>query len=62
MNTPHKTPVTTLTGFIGYGKTTLLKQILTEQRGTGRLHGPEQGYIRCERKYLDGRRRTQRSR
>ena len=62
MNTPRKVPVTTLTGFLGSGKATLINQILTEQRGTGRVHGPEQGYLRCGREYPDGRLRTQRSR
>ena len=62
MNTPRKAPVTFLTGSLGPGKTALLNQILTDQRGTGRVHGPEQGYLRCKRRYPDGRRRTQRSR
>ena len=62
MDTPHKEPVTVLTGSLGSGKTTLLNRILTDQRGTGRVHGPEQGYLRCKRRYPDGRRGTQRSR
>ena len=55
MNTPCKVPVTIRTGFLGSGKTTPLNRILTEQRGTGRVHGPEQGYLRCKRRYSDGR-------
>ena len=62
MNTPRKAPVTTLTGFRGPGETALLNRTLTEQRGTGRVSGPEKGYIPCERRYPDGRRRPQRSR
>ena len=62
MNTPRKVPVTFLTGSLGSGKTTLLNRIPADQRGTGRVHGPEQGYLRCKRGYPDGRRRTQRSR
>ena len=59
MNTPRKVPDTILTGALVSGKTTLLSRILTEQRGTGRVHGPDQGYIRCKRGYPDGRRGTQ---
>ena len=62
MNTQSKVPVTILTGFFGSGKTTLLSRVLTEGRGTGRVQGPAQGYLRCKREYPDGRRRTQRSR
>ena len=62
MNTPRKVPVTILAGCRGSGKTALLNQALTEQRGTGRVHGPAKGYLGCEREYPDGRRRTQRSR
>ena len=62
MNTSPKVPVTTLNGFPGSGKTTLLNRILAEQEGTGRVHGPERGYVRCERKYPGGSRRTQWSR
>ena len=62
MNTPCKVPVTIFTGFPGSGKNTSLNRILTEQCGTGRVHGPERGYVLCNRGYLDGRRRTQRSR
>ena len=61
MNTQRKVPVDILTGFLGSGKTTPLNRILTEQRGTGRVHGPGKGYLRCERGYLEGRRQTQRS-
>tara|TARA_Y100001934_G_scaffold200760_1_gene236699 strand:+ start:3246 stop:4598 length:1353 start_codon:yes stop_codon:yes gene_type:complete len=32
-NTPSRTPVTVLTGFLGAGKTTLLNRILTEEHG-----------------------------
>ena len=62
MDAPRKVPVTTLNGFRGTGKTTSLNRILSGQRGTGRVRGPEQGYLRCERGYLDDRRRTVRSR
>ena len=61
MDTPRKVPAAILTGFLGSGKATLPNRILTEQRGTGRVHGPEQGYVRCERGYPYGR-RAQRSR
>ena len=62
MNTSHKVPVATPTGFPGSGKASLLNSILSQQRGTGRVHGPEQGYVRCERRYPDGRRLTLQSR
>ena len=62
MDTPRKVPVSIDAGFLGSGKTTLLSRILTEGRGTGRVHGPAQGYLRCKREYPDGRRRTQQSR
>ena len=62
MNTPHKAPVTISAGFLGSGNTTIPHKIPSQQRGTGRVHGPERGYVRCERRYLDDRRRTQRSR
>ena len=61
MNTPSKVPVTFLTGSLGSGKVALLNRILTEQRGTGRVNGPEQGYLRCKRRYPDRRHRTQAS-
>ena len=59
MNTPSKVPVTFLTGSLGSGKTALLNRILSDQRGTGHVHGPEQGYVRCKRGHPDGRLRTQ---
>ena len=62
MNTQHQVPVTTLAGFLGSGKTTPLKRILTEQRATGRVLGPEKGYLRCERGHLESRRQSQRGR
>ena len=62
MNTPRKAPVNNLSGFRGPGETALLNRTSTDQRGTGRVNGPEKGYIRCERRYPDGRRRPQRSR
>ena len=61
MNIQHKAPFTISAGYLGSGNTTLLNKILSQQRGTGRLHGPESGYIRCERKYPHGRRQTLRS-
>ena len=57
-----KVPVTVPTGYPGSGKTATLNRILSQQRGVGGVHGPERGYIRCERKYPDGRRQTQVSR
>ena len=62
MNTPYKAPVTTPTRFIGSVNTTLLNNILRQQRGTGRVHGPERGFIGCERRYLDDNRRARQSR
>ena len=62
MDTPRKAPVSILAGFLGSSTTTLLSRVLTEGRGTGRVHGPAQGYLRCKREYPDGRRRTQQSR
>ena len=62
MNTPHKVPASVLAGSLGSGKTASLSRILSEQRATGRVHGPEQGYVRCERKYPVSRRPGQRSR
>ncbi len=62
MNVPGKVPVSIPTSFLGSGKTTVSDRILSQQRGTGRVHGPEQGYVRCERKYPGGRRPTQPSR
>ncbi len=62
MDTPRKVPVSIDAGFPCSGKTTLLSRVLTEGRGTGRVHGPAQGYLRCKREYHDGRRRTQPSR
>ncbi len=62
MNTQHKEPVAINAGLPGPGKRNLPNSVLGEQRGTGRVHGPEQGYRRCERRYPNGRLRTQRSR
>ena len=59
MNAQRKVPVSVLADFPGSGKTTLLNQILVGQSGTGRVRGPEKGYVRCEREYLAGRRRTE---
>jgi hypothetical protein len=61
MNAPQKVPVAIPTGSFSSGKATLPGRILSEQRGTGRVHGPEQGYVRCERKYPVSRRLSQRS-
>ena len=62
MSTQHKEPVAIIAGLPGPRKRILPNSVLSEQRGTGRVHGPEQGYRRCERRYPNGRLRTQRSR
>ena len=62
MNPQRKVPVRVFTGFLSSGNTTLLNQILAEQRGTGRVRGPEKGYVRCGREYPTARRQAQQSR
>jgi len=59
MYTPRKASVTVFTAVRGSGKTTLINQILTGQRGNARVTGPERGYLSCERRYPEGRRRNQ---
>ena len=58
MNTQRKAPATALAGLPGSGTAVLLSRILAEERGTGRVHGPQRGYVRCGREYPAGRPRT----
>lgn len=62
MTTQRKAPVTALAGSPGSGKAAPVGRILTEEQGTGRVHGPVRGYIRCGREYPAGRPRSQRGR
>ncbi|MCY4364862.1 MAG: hypothetical protein OXE17_01340 [Chloroflexi bacterium] len=62
MNTQQKALDTIISGVHGSGKATFPHSVLGEQRGTGRVQAPEQGYRPCEHRYLEDRRRTQRSR
>ncbi|MDE2780909.1 MAG: hypothetical protein OXI91_14715 [Chloroflexota bacterium] len=59
MDTSRSAPDTVFSVFPGSGKNTPPDQILTRQRGTARVNGPEQGYINCDRRRPDVRRRTQ---
>lgn len=59
MDTPQKVPVSILASFPGAGNATSLNRTQGQQPGAGRVHGPERGYVLCERRYLASRRRTQ---